>query len=326
MSRVRIAPGIGWTWTLPVRLLLALGVAGALLACGRDGGRNRGPTIAGADTAAYEAALNIADPGPRRERFEDFLDEYPQSPLRGLVYRRLFELRVVDDESPDVDRFLKDALRKEKLPETRAALHYALFEHVGREATGDVQATVNAILDDKAPLGSDLYNAVAWDLAEADRELDLALQLAERAVATAPDSMMRATALDTRGWVHYHRREFPAAIADLESAAAGLHGSVPEIQDHLARAYDAGGKLAEARKLYLDLLVTQEIPEFRRRVEGITRDLGESVPKVMAELDAKRAQRTIAAPDFTLTDYKGKPVRLSALRGDVVVLNFWHPT
>ena len=76
----------------------------------------------------------------------------------------------------------------------------------------------------------------------------------------------------------------------------------------------------------MDLLVTQEVPEFRRRVEGITRDLGESVPKVMAELDAKRKQHTVEAPDFTLTDYKGNSVRLSALRGEVVLLNFWHPT
>jgi hypothetical protein len=32
------------------------------------------------------------------------------------------------------------------------------------------------------------------------------------------------------------------------------------------------------------------------------------------------------APDFTLNDLKGQPVTLSALRGSVVMLNFWIPT
>jgi len=36
----------------------------------------------------------------------------------------------------------------------------------------------------------------------------------------------------------------------------------------------------------------------------------------------KPESRTMA-PDFTLTDSNGKPVRLSELRGDVVLLNFW---
>ena len=36
----------------------------------------------------------------------------------------------------------------------------------------------------------------------------------------------------------------------------------------------------------------------------------------------KRENRTMA-PDFTLNDSSGKPVRLSELRGNVVLLNFW---
>ena len=37
----------------------------------------------------------------------------------------------------------------------------------------------------------------------------------------------------------------------------------------------------------------------------------------------RRPSRSYLAPDFTLPDLNGKPVRLSAFRGKVVVLNFW---
>ena len=34
-------------------------------------------------------------------------------------------------------------------------------------------------------------------------------------------------------------------------------------------------------------------------------------------------EEPVRAPDFTLTDLKGTPYRLSELRGNVIVLNFW---
>ena len=49
--------------------------------------------------------------------------------------------------------------------------------------------------------------------------------------------------------------------------------------------------------------------------------------KKRAEEDAKlKALLNQPAPDFTLTDLKGKPCTLSALKGKIVVLNFWFTT
>jgi cytochrome c biogenesis protein CcmG/thiol:disulfide interchange protein DsbE len=41
------------------------------------------------------------------------------------------------------------------------------------------------------------------------------------------------------------------------------------------------------------------------------------------QLEGNRPERGIAPPDFTLTDLDGKTWTLSALKGSVVVINFW---
>src|SRR3954451_11789690 len=42
-----------------------------------------------------------------------------------------------------------------------------------------------------------------------------------------------------------------------------------------------------------------------------------------AILESKALKASRAAPDFTLQDANGKPVRLSDFKGKVVLLNFW---
>lgn len=49
--------------------------------------------------------------------------------------------------------------------------------------------------------------------------------------------------------------------------------------------------------------------------------VGSSAP-IPSNVFIKPQNRTVA-PDFTLNDSSGRPVRLSELRGDVVLLNFW---
>jgi tetratricopeptide (TPR) repeat protein len=309
----RLAPA------LVLALLCALAIA-----CDRGG--SRGPGGAGvSDTAAYQTAMQTQDAAARTAAFEGFLAHYPQSIFRAPVYRRLYDLKAADNPASGME-FLRQSLKREKDPEARASLHYALFQQAMRTDPKAVKPTVETILADRATLPYELMNAVSWDLAAAGQEPDLALELAERAVVGSTDTLSKATTLDTRGYVHLQRREFPLAIDDFKAARALIPEPIAEIEDHLAQAYAASGDKKAARQVYLDLLVEHESPELRGRIAALTQDIGGSPAEVFAEVDQRRDARATVAKDFTLVDYAGKKIRLSALRGQVVLVNFWHPT
>jgi tetratricopeptide (TPR) repeat protein len=81
-------------------------------------------------------------------------------------------------------------------------------------------------------------------MAEEGRDYDEALQLAQRAVAAAPD---RAEIHDTLGWVYY-RRELPSlAIPPFEKSVA-LSPENATYHLHLALAHAKAGNTDQARK------------------------------------------------------------------------------
>ena len=102
------------------------------------------------------------------------------------------------------------------------------------------------------------YNDLAWLLATEKGELSRALGYAEKAVAAQPKV---ATLRDTLGWIHYLRRDYGKAIAELELAARSLPGQ-PAVRYHLGAAYAAAGKKAEGlRELNEALAIGRAFPE-----------------------------------------------------------------
>ena len=307
--------------------LAVIGLAfAALSGCG--GGKQEtshqgasAPAGAVSDTAAYKTATELPDTTARITALEGFLKTYPDSPFRGGVYARLAGLMAAKTPG-EVIPFLRSHLG-EKDPDTRTRLYSILYEQTQDKAPADVPTLLNEIAADST-LTTDVYNSVAWDLVERNGDLDMAVRLAALGVERAPDSTSKASVLDTEGWAHYARGDYEKAVVELEQAVA-LRGD-PEVRAHLASAYDKAGHKAQARDLYEQLMVSEEDPDWRGRLEALTRDLKGSVAELNHRIDQKRAENSKPAADFTLKDYDGKDVRLADFKGKVVLLDFWHPT
>jgi len=307
----------------PLAGLLALGVALAIAACGQG---EKKPDLGGiSDTTAFRGASTLTDTTAQIAALVKFLDNYPESAFRPRAYRRLYDLESAASPERAGERLAK-ALRKERQVAARSGLHYLLFQHAAAHVPDQVEPALRAVLADRAELEYEVYNSIAWELAEKGEHLDQALALAERSLARAPDSLAKATVLDTKGWVHYKKQEYAKAIEVLTAAAATSPEPYEEIEVHLAQALDAGSMKTEARDAYMKLLLTQEIPGFRTRALALTEELGGSPDELARDLDRRREERATPVPDFALKDYAGRDVRLSDFRGQVVLLNFWHPT
>jgi tetratricopeptide (TPR) repeat protein len=81
-------------------------------------------------------------------------------------------------------------------------------------------------------------NNLAWLIAERGGDLDLALKLAQSAVAGLPASPQ---ASDTLGWVYYKSGLFPQAVSTLKKAVASAPAA-PAYKYHLGLSYAKAGQ------------------------------------------------------------------------------------
>lgn len=304
-------------------IAVALALTAVIAACGA--GEKKSAAGAVSDTTAYRGASTLSDTTAQIAALGKFIQKYPESDFRARAYRRRYDLESATDPA-QAAATARRALRKEKQPAARSALHYVLFDHAQKHDPAQVDPVVRSVLSDKAELEYELFNALAWDLAEKGGNLDQALDLAARSLAKAPDSLAKASILDTKGWIYYQKKEYARAIETLTSAIAMSPEPYEEIEIHLTRALDAGGMQTEALDAYTKLLLTQENPEFRQRALALTSELGGSPDAYRRDLDRRREERATPAPDFVLKNYAGQDLKLSSFRGQVVLLNFWHPT
>jgi tetratricopeptide (TPR) repeat protein len=100
-------------------------------------------------------------------------------------------------------------------------------------------------------------NNLAWDYAETNRDLDVALKLAQIAKARFPDS---ADVGDTLGWVYYKKGLHSLAISSLEEANRQAPTN-PVIQYHLGMAHLKNGDPETARRFLERALKTK--PDFK---------------------------------------------------------------
>jgi tetratricopeptide (TPR) repeat protein len=200
------------------------------------------------DPQYVEAQLGRSD-----AYFDDSRQEDAVAVLRGLA-----------EEFPDlatVQAALGDALRRtDRCDEAIAAYTAALdlvdltqvrywFLYYTRgichDAVGDYGAS-EADFRQALVLNPDqpqVLNNLGYALVEQRRNLDEALDMIERAVATRPDS---GYIVDSLGWVLYRLGRFEEAVEPMERAV-GLLPADPIINDHLGDVYWMVGRRREAQ-------------------------------------------------------------------------------
>jgi tetratricopeptide (TPR) repeat protein len=119
-----------------------------------------------------------------------------------------------------------------------------------------------------APDMAESKNNLAYIYAEAEENLDRALDLAQDAKAALPDS---ANAADTLGWVLFKRGIPSAAISYLKEAEASSGEDVVTagaIRHHLAQAYLADGEKEQAKETLQRAIAGLEAQNQQRQAAG----------------------------------------------------------
>ena len=137
--------------------------------------------------------------------------------------------------------------------------------------------------------------------------------------------------LDASRWVD----DELAALGPNEEWQPDLHRGLTLLREQRVRRKRGGRRwtwvAAGALATCLSLMATPVTRAFAQRClsacasgTGWVRQFltAESSSQILSNVYIKPENRTLA-PDFTLNDSRGSPVRLSQLRGDVVLLNFW---
>ena len=110
-----------------------------------------------------------------------------------------------------------------------------------------------------SPNDAEILNYLGFAWVDRGEHMKEALDMLQRAVAISPES---GAIIDSLGWARYRLKEYPAAVKELERAAA-LEAADPEINDHLGDAYWRVGRKTEA--LYQWRLVLTLSPEDKLR-------------------------------------------------------------
>jgi tetratricopeptide (TPR) repeat protein len=107
---------------------------------------------------------------------------------------------------------------------------------------------------DEFPDDIGAMNDLGYLWADQNKNLKLALDMIQKAVASDPDNRAYR---DSLGWVYYRLGRFADAITELEEAIKpepdaepGDDGPDGVILDHLADAYAAAGRKDDARKFW----------------------------------------------------------------------------
>lgn len=121
---------------------------------------------------------------------------------------------------------------------------------------------------------------MAYNLAEMEEDLDLALEYARRSLETAPEEL-RQFPLAALGWVHYKRREFREAV-DCLARSSALAVS-PTTLTHLGMALLAAGDEERAKTVLVEARgLTERGEALEERMMMFMKDSGQLFERVLS--------------------------------------------
>ena len=202
------------------------------------------------------AAAHLQSDRPRQaaEIAEEGLDQFPQH--LSLVRVAAYALTEINENESAIDRFEEAiALLDEAAPgaaveaeradyKASLGLLYNRIEEV--EASDEYYQRVLDI----DPEHDMALNNYAYSLAERDKKLDKALEMAEQAVDLDSSN---ASYLDTLGWVHYKRGNLEAAEKWVKRSLDTGEAS-PTVYEHYGDIHEAMGDLETAQQYWREAL------------------------------------------------------------------------
>jgi tetratricopeptide (TPR) repeat protein len=142
----------------------------------------------------------------------------------------------------------------------------AMLVHA-QQKPGEAKARYARLLEIE-PRAAVAANNLAWIYADEQQNLDVALQLAERAAEQMPDY---AEALDTLGWVYY-RKQLPLLAVEPFERAVEKDPENAAFHYHLGMALAASGDRVRSRtSLQTALKLQPEFPEARKELAALER-------------------------------------------------------
>src|SRR5579872_574798 len=179
-----------------------------------------------------------------------------------------------------------------KLAPDRAPLHFQLgLAYLNAENEPSALTAFKKALElDPSPL---MFNNVGWYMADANKQLPLSLEYAQRAVHDEEDlsstidlsrlkvdDLRRMISLasywDTLGWVYFRMGAYDQAEKYLSSAWELSQGSIEG--DHLAQVYQKDHKKAEAIRMYRLALATYPKGDLANQIQSRLKELGGTPP------------------------------------------------
>lgn len=279
--------------------------------------------------AELKAITEITDPETKMEKLEDFIGDYPESELKSRAYNYI--AREMLDSVRDTTRFVgfaRQTIEKEKDAESKAMMYYRLYGMKAETKPEEAALIGTELL--KVPIDTDwIYNYIGYDLAERNRDLELALSLCTKAVELSRTGRDSASCLDSRGFVQYQRGAYLEAITDLEAAARLYEEPSEEVLGHLANAYLKAGDSDKAFAAFKSILLLGEYEGARAAVDSALAARGYSAKRKQQFEEALWQERLSAAEPaiaFAMPTLQGDTYNFMPTKGGIVVLNFMSPT